>query len=131
MLLAEDLALMQETQQAAMMDTGDVLTYTPGDINSYGKQEPATYVSSGIPTECGIGYIASTSSREASGEVPTIRTVVRLPLDTTVTGKDRLQVQERFGVAITPITYGILGEIRRGPSCLSCDVFLITDGSDE
>ena len=128
MLTATDLAQMQDVQVDSMMDTCDVLTYTAGAINAYGKPSPATYVSSGA-IACGVGYIRSASSAEARDQVSTLRVQVRLPLDTTVTGKDRIEVQKRLGADITAITYGILGEIRRGPSCLTCDVFQITDGS--
>lgn len=128
MLTAADLAQMEDVQEDVMMDTCDVLTYTAGDTNAYGKPEPATYASSGA-IACGVGYIRSAFSQEARDQVSTLRVQVRLPLDTTVTGKDRIEVQKRFGVDITTVTYGILGEIRRGPSCLTCDVFQITDGS--
>ena len=60
-----------------------------------------------------------------------MRTAIRLPLDTVVTAKDRIQITQRFGVEITSLTYKILGAIRRGPSGLTMNVALVTDGSDE
>jgi len=130
MLTATDLAQMQGVQVDSMMDTCDILTYTAGAINAYGKPAPATWVSSGIPTECGFGYIRSTSSIEASDQVATMRTVLRLPLDSVVTTKDRIELTHRFGAEITSEYYKILGKIRRGPTCLTCDLALVTDGSD-
>ena len=131
--LSDDLADMQETQEASMLDTCDILTYTAGAINEYGKPAPASWVSSGIPTECGFGYMQSiggVSSYEAPDQVATMRTVLRLPLDSVVTRKDRIELTRRFGSDITPEYYHILGEIRRGPTCLTCDLALVTDGSN-
>ena len=128
--LEDDLAAMQTTQDLSMLDTCDILTYTSRPINAYGKPSPPTWVSSGVPTECGFGYIRSVSSIEAPDQVATMRTVLRLPLDSVVTTKDRIELTHRFGAEIASEYYKILGEIRRGPTCLTCDLALVTDGSD-
>jgi len=130
--LEDDLAAMQDTQDASMLDTCDILTYTSteGSVNDYGKPSPVTWESSGVSTECGFGYIRAVSSIEALDQVATMRTVLRLPLDSVVTTKDRIELTHRFGAEIASEYYKILGKIRRGPTCLTCDLALVTDGSD-
>jgi len=127
--LDDDLAGMRITQDLSMLDLCDIMTYTAGAINDYGKPVPATWVSSGT-TECGFGYIRNVNSAEAPDQVATMRTVLRLPLDSVVTTRDRIELMSRFGEEITSEFYRILGEIRRGPTCLTCDLAMVTDGSD-
>ena len=114
-----------------MMDACYVMTYQAAALNRYGKPEPARYESSVNTVACGLGYTQS-SSTEHRDEVSTMRTAIRLPLDTLVTAKDRVKVIRRFGSALSQVgTYKVLGAIRRGPSGLTMNVALVTDGSDE
>lgn len=134
MLSATDLASMQETQEESFMDECYRLVYTPGATGNYGKKG-VSYVQESTALSCAVGYLkagsygAGVASAEGMDQVSLHSTYVRLPLDTTINHKDRIKVTSRLGSAITPVTYEIVGEIRRGPTALIMDVQKVTDGS--
>lgn len=134
-LTASDLACMRTTQATSFMDECYRMVYTPGASGSYGKKKES-YVQASTPLACAVGYLKAgsygggTASAEVMDQVSLFSTYIRLPYDATITHKDRIKVTKRFGEDITPITYEIIGEIRRGPTALIVDVQKVTDGSE-
>lgn len=125
-LSADELAAMQETQEAHMMDACYLLRYVAGALDDYGKP---TVVPGNDLVEIPCGY--SSKSREVMDDAQVVLTdaVVRLPIDTVIDARDRIQVIRRHGEAIAPQTFEIIGEPQRGPSGLVLNLRLVTDGS--
>ena len=115
-----ELSGMQGTAEESMMDTCFLGVWSSGRADAYG-QRVETWTP-GSPFACGFN---PKGGREVNaGEATPIITdaSVRLPIDTALDRKDRVQITHRFGVAITAQTYEIIGEPRRGPSGLQLDL---------
>lgn len=131
MLTAADLSGMREVQQDAMMDTCRILAYQAGATNDYGSPSPVWFA--GAAVSCGVRYLKGNDAQSGEGmdEVGLFSTAIRLPLELTFDVRDRIRVTDRFGEPLDEeLTYEIVGEPRRGPTCWTVDVRLITDGSD-
>jgi hypothetical protein len=129
-LFTGELATFQGTQAAAMHDTCVILTSVI-TTNRYGK--PVETFTTGPAIPCGFrqGGQASAGTNEVmeGTEVVTADAVLRLPITTTITSRDRVAVTHRYGVAVPLQAYGVLGQPARGPSALVVELELITDGS--
>jgi len=119
MLPTGDLSRMQAAQQAHMPDTCHRAVYS-SSADDYGAIiEVWTENTTDIP--CGIeqGNQRQTNEKiEDNMTVVTYDAIVRLPISLAEIWdiKDRLILTKRFGVAITPIAYGIVAPVMRGPS---------------
>lgn len=122
----DELAAMQVAQDAHMMDACTIDAYSAGAADAYGN--PSDGWTSGSEIACGF---KQAKPREIMGttRVPEWDAQLRLPIDTAVDPRDRITLTKRHGVAVTPVTYEILGSPRRGPSGLVVDLVKITDGS--
>ena len=114
-----DLTRMQAVQQAHMMDVCHRAVYSRTQSDSGADIEVWTESTVDIP--CGIDQASMRSDAEKVEQKMTVvlyDAVVRLPLSQAEVWdmKDRLVLTQRFGSAITPITYGISSPIVRGPS---------------
>jgi hypothetical protein len=129
-LFTGELATFQGTQESAMHDTCVILTSVI-TTNRYGK--PVETFTTGPEILCGFrqGGQASAGTNEVmtETEVVTADAVLRLPITTVITSRDRVAVTHRYGVAVTLQAYGVLGQPARGPSALVVELELITDGS--
>lgn len=121
-----ELTAMQAAQDGHMMDTCTVDAYADGGPDAYGNSDPSWTPGSAIV--CGFKPVKVAEGLEAS-EVPLKDAVIRLPIGTSLTNLDRITVTHRHGVAVTNVTYAIVGEAKRGPSGLQVDVKRVTDGS--
>lgn len=114
MLTATDLANMQETQNAAMLDKCVILSFVEGNTDQYGYEMP-TYIE-GPLTACGLSF----AHREAEADYsqkPLADATLRLPYSTQIKTSDRVRVTHRFGIAEpNPYTYEIVGLPLFGPS---------------
>ena len=121
-----ELAALQAAQDAHMMDACTIDAYSTGAADAYGN--PSDSWASGSEMDCGF---EQAKPREIMGttRVPEWDARLRLPIETSVDPRDRITVTKRHGVAVTPVTYEILGSPRRGPSGLVVDLVRITDGS--
>lgn len=121
-----ELAGLQTAQQAHMMDTCTVDVYTDAGADAYNNPNP-TWVA-GAEQPCGFMTTKDDEGNEA-GHVPVRDARVRLPISASVTSKDRITITKRHGVAVTAVTYAVVGTPKRGPSGLVVDLELVTDGS--
>lgn len=129
-----ELERMQGTQDSAMQDVCTVLAYSSTD-DDYGNPE-ATYTA-GASMICGVQQVRPAES-QASGLVPRIDMVVRLPIDTELDPRDRIRVSGRyvegsiFDEPVTAVDYEIVGPAKRGPSGLvvECRKVVHTHGGD-
>lgn len=115
---AADLAAMRTVQQAAMMDTCTLRTWTP-TVDDYGT-EIAGY-SDTADVACGLDVTGTRQKerRRQDGTIVEIAAVLRLALEdgAGLTAKDRITVTHRNGEALSPaLTYGIDGNVERGPT---------------
>jgi hypothetical protein len=123
---AGELAAMQATQEAHMMDTCVIQVFTAGARNAAGIKA-VSYVD-GSAIACGF-HIKTVADQLEATKVKTTKPELRLPLATVVTGKDRIKLTHRYGVAITAEIYQIVGEPKRGPSGLVLELERVTDGT--
>lgn len=111
-----DLSRMQAAQQLHMPDTCHRLTYSR-TFNDYGEPVEAwTEDVTDIP--CGIDQRPGSESNNPTDVAVTYDATVRLPISQADTWdvKDRLLLTQRFGSAVTNITYWIASPVQRGPS---------------
>lgn len=107
-----------------MQDTAIIMTYVAG-TGDYGYAKSYT---TGATVVC--GYQAKAKEVMQDTQVVMTDVILRMPIDTVISNRDRVKVTKRFGVAITPETYEILGAPERGPSGLVLKLRKVTDGSD-
>jgi len=125
-LTAGERALMETTQEAAMMDTCLIAepTSTPDGYNN-----PVESWNWSTATEVECGFSAS-PSREIMRQVPECQATVRLPIGTAASSRARVRISKRFGeVEASPVTYEVIGVPRRGASGLLVLLKQVTDGS--
>ncbi|MBU2685887.1 MAG: hypothetical protein KKF27_21810, partial [Gammaproteobacteria bacterium] len=84
---ATELTRMRSTQDGAMQDTCRIGAYTSAD-DGYNLPTP-TYVY-GEEQICGLELVRP-AEEHASGEVPVIDAVLRLPLATVIDERDRIR----------------------------------------
>lgn len=118
-----ELTAMQAAQVAAMQDTCTINTYSE-TVNSYGAVVGAW--SAGTAQVCGLDMRGGKEVHGNDNTIVITDATIRLPFDTVVDMRDHITVTHRFGVAITPIVYGIVGPIRRGPSGIRLDLQKVT-----
>ena len=125
---AAELAMLQQTQLRHMPDTCQVLQYTAGAADDYGK--PVVTYTPGETSLCGF---KPTRKREGmgGGQVPLVDAQLRLPQTVTVASQDRIKLTHRHGVALAePVTFEIVGLTVAGPSARVLELQRVTDGSD-
>lgn len=120
-----ELERLQATQDSAMQDECILLQYVAGS-GDYGYGQP-TYTT-GATVACGLNHKA----REVMEDTQVVLTdaVLRLPIGTAVDNLDRVKITKRYGVAITPETYEVIGQPDRGPSGIVLNLRRVSDGSD-
>ena len=112
-----DLTRMQAAQQAHMMDVCHRSVYSRTQSDTGADVETWTENTTDIP--CGIEQASKQSEKvEANMTVVLYDAIARLPIAQAEVWnvKDRLILTQRFGTAITAITYGIVAPVTRGPS---------------
>ena len=131
-----ELRRLQSTQERAMQDQAVRLMYQE-TADSYGNPAPHYQTMGGetfpldFPTEfadlaCGLEHLNPEEVQD-TGEVPRIIARLRLPIDTVIDERDRIQVTHRYGVPLDPAqVFEIVGPARRGPSGLVLDLALCT-----
>lgn len=123
----DELALMQAHQAYHMMDTCTVDVCTDAGADAFGNPNPSWVASD--PIKCGLRMTAPDEGA-LNADAPLMDAQLRLPIDTSISSKDRITITHRHGVPITPNeTYMLIGEPKRGPSGLVCDLEIVTDGS--
>lgn len=121
-----ELAAMQAVQEAHMMDMGTIDLYTDAGADEYGNPNPSW--PAGVVTACGYEPVKPEEGMD-NAQVPLFDARLRLPLSSVISSQDRFTLFQRHGVAITPITHEVIGEPKRGPSGLWCELKVVTDGS--
>lgn len=120
-----ELQRMQDAQDGAMQDQCVILGYVTGERSPYNTPNEE-WVEAGSSV-CGVKE-GSRSEVMDGTEVVLADAELRLPIDTSIDRRDRIQVTHRYGVAVEPVTYEIIGKPRRGPSGLQLMLREVTDG---
>ena len=114
-LTAGELSAMRATQQAAMMDTGNMQPVTVTQ-DGFG-QMVESWPTNSADVACGLDMRSGSEKADAEKTVISYDAVVRLPIATSVDPRDRFRITKRFGEALsTPLIYSIVSPIQRGPS---------------
>ena len=126
---ADELARMQATAQASMMDKCDLLMKV--EVGKDEFNQPKRKYEIALVTPCGFMPVSAVEVKGQT-QVPLIDAQIRLPI--SLHGEfdncDRVQITHRYGVELaTPVTYEFVGQPQRGPSALVVDLKLVTDGS--
>lgn len=123
---SDELAAMQAAQAAHLMDSCTVDAYAAGSADAYGNPSPTW--TAGDEIDCGFRPVRP---REVMGltQVPEHDAELRLAIDTSVNPQDRITITKRHGVAVTNVTYEIVGDPQRGPSGLVLQLKKVVDGS--
>ena len=126
---SDELARMQATQESAMQDECQILSYAEAGKDKYGY--PNAEWPAGLVSQCGFDPTASKEVMDKT-EVAITDARLRLPLSLygSIDNRDRVRITERFGKVLAEQTvYEIIGEPERGPSGLVLNLKLVTDGS--
>lgn len=117
-LTATQITQMQNQAGDLMHDTCVVQTYTSSTVDSY-RQPTVTYPD-GSAISCGFSWRQLGNTERLFPELHSLTydALVRVPIGTTVTRKDRVKLTKRMGVAITNIVFEVSGPVMRGPTCL-------------
>ncbi len=121
---------MTATQYAAMMDQCVILRYTESGQDARGY--PVVTFVAGETVCCGLEH--SKTDQEAmldaakGTQVAMFDGSLRLPKDTVINTRDRVRIIKRFGAAVDPVSYEIVGTPRLGPSGLLARVKRVTNG---
>ena len=107
-----------------MMDTCTLLIYSAGATDAYGTPGD-TYVETSV---LACGY-KPTGTREVQqgNEAVLIDGELRLPIGTTIKSTDRIRLVTRYGEAITPLLFAVIGQPAQGPSGLVVKLRKVTD----
>jgi hypothetical protein len=111
---AAELSQMRETQDDAMQDTCYVLAYS-STTDGYGN--PTATYTAGSALICGVEMVRP-DEQQASGNVPRVDALIRLPLATALDPRDRIRVSKRYAETVTSVDYELVGPAKRGPSGL-------------
>jgi hypothetical protein len=114
---AGELDGLQNTQEGAMMDKCIILEHATGVVDGYGNPTE-TWIPQAAETICGYNGTAHKKVWDGT-QVAITDATLRLPIGTSLTHLDQIQITERLGTALaTPPMYSILGEPRQGASGL-------------
>ena len=129
MLSRRDLDGMAATQAAGMLDECELLQRADGAADAYGIPQPTYTVVERTP--CGLSHSQVGAEVSGSGrrdtQVPIDLRRLRLPVTAQIDHVDRIRMTRRFGFAITPVLYEVVGDPQRGPSGLLLQVRMVTD----
>lgn len=124
---SDELDRMQSTQEGAMQGTCNILVYS-SMTDDYGN--PKAVYTAGGDVECGLEHVQPKEAQD-TGEVPMIDARLRLPIDTEIDERDRIQVTHRFGEELdSPQVFEIAGPVKRGPSGLVLLLKVVDDGTE-
>lgn len=118
---ATELASMRDTQESFMADACQIGTVTKTQ-NSMGEEVsgPPSYAAE---TVCGLqmtGGLQSAERRTSDGTVVSADAKLRLPHDAVIGVTSVVKITKRFGTAITPVVYEVMGVPAVGPSGIVC-----------
>jgi head-tail adaptor len=117
LLTASDLAAMRADQSDAMWDTCIVQVWS-GSADAYGELIE-TYTD-GSALACRFVPASGTESRRSNMTQVVMPAMVRLPLGTAVTAKDRVKITKRFGSTLTtPLIFGVDDASISGATCVT------------
>lgn len=122
MLTASELAAMQSTQAAAMLDKCRLLAPTQG-TGEFGQESISYTAGDEIP--CGFEAGSAARGGSVAGLVVELSARLRLRLEdgATVTPDYRIEITQRLGVVLnTAEAYRVVGGPKRGATCFVVEV---------
>jgi hypothetical protein len=111
-----DLARMRQAQDLHMHDQCHVQACVlAADTDGFMAN---TYPADGPAISCGLDMRPGAERRGVDYTTVEYDATIRLPITVTIDPKDRIKVDKRYGEDITPLVFGIVGPIQRGPSAI-------------
>ena len=123
----DDLAGLITTATSSLLDSCIIYRYSQGARDAHGKITEV-WTEDDHETACGFGPPSKSESNADSGQIQKADAVLRLAADETITGFDRVQLVSKFGRAITPELYNVLGGPSAGPSAVTVKLTRATNG---
>ena len=120
-----ELSAMQATQEAHMMDAGQILFWSAGAADGYGV--PVATYTAGPEIACGFEFANQTDEAQGETDVPVVDAKLRLALSEAIGSDDRFRLTKRFGAVVINTDYEIVGEPRLGPSGWHIDLAQVTE----
>ena len=124
---AAELTGMRDVQESFMADACQIGTVTNSQ-NDMGEIVPGT-PSYAAETVCGLqmtGGLQSAERRTSDGTIVSADATLRLPHDAVITDTSVVKITKRFGEAITPMVYEVMGVPAVGPSGIVCYLLAVT-----
>lgn len=121
-----ELADQRATQTAFMQDSCQIGTRSSTQDAVGQLIDTFTY---GSVIACGlrmVGGLMRSEFRKPDGTIVNADAELRLPHGTVLTADDKVKVTKRHGVAITALTYDVMGEPLIGPSGIVCYLRAVT-----
>ncbi len=113
--------LVSATHMGVLTDRGIVLTYSDGTPDAYGKPQPSYRMGSEIP--CAYIPLRAQEIRPYGTETALVEGTLLVPLDTSITNRDRVQMTVRLGDALpSPLVFTIIGMPVPGLVAIVCMV---------
>ena len=119
-----ELTRMQATHAHHLHDAAQILAHSLVN-DAYNVPQP-TYTA-GAELPCGYEPVGTDEALDEA-EVPLFDGKFRFPIGTELSPYDRLRLTKRYGVAIDPEEFDLVGFPLRGPSGLVVEAKRVTDG---
>lgn len=115
MLSQSQLDHFRERQEASLMDVCHRLVHSYSSNTHYEKVD--VWTEDTTDRKCGLDQSPGSERSRTSDTLIVYDAVIRLPLSEAWNEKDKIKILKRFGETLgTPIEYGIISPIQRGPS---------------
>lgn len=111
---ANDLANMRTTQDDHMMDECKLQVYSR-TFDAFGDPVD-TWTPATSSIICGLDMKAGNEIDRTTMTTINYDAILRLPINTVLDPKDKIQITKRFDESITALMYEIVSPIQRGPS---------------
>ena len=116
-LTAADLVIMRAAQTQSLQDTCVVQAQSVA-ANSVG--ELIETFTDGAAIACRYVPASGAESHRPDSTIVTMPAMVRLPLGTALTPKDRIKITKRFGETLTTaLVFGVADAGTQGPTCIT------------
>jgi hypothetical protein len=124
---AAELSGMRDCQESFMADACQIGTITTTQ-DAVGELVPGA-PSYAAETACGLqmtGGLQSAEYRTSDGTIVKADAKLRLPHDAVISVTNVVKITKRFGTAITPIVYEVMGVPAVGPTGVVCYLLQVT-----
>lgn len=111
-----DFDRMEETAEESFLDECSLISNAVSYESTYGDEVLTPTVTSGVA--CGFQNGKSSDKTKQNLFQTEVDAILRLPVDTTISGVDQIQMTKLNQSTISPVTYDVTGEPQIGKTCI-------------